>query len=139
MTRPASTVSSKDAGGTVTYWIRRQVAGSAARLLDGHGADRLGVRRVSHGAVAGSNVAWLLRSGRYELWATYSGDAHNAAPRAPCGSESIVVRSRPVRQPRPRRPAVARQDRAAVRPSAPQRSIRGGEGDLGAAFLSVDK
>ena len=86
----------KDAGGAVTYWIRRQVAGSAASCSTGHGAYRLGVRRVSHGVVAGSNVAWLLSSGRYELWATYSGDAHNAGASSPCGSESIVVRSRPV-------------------------------------------
>ena len=83
----------KGAGGKVTYWVRRQSAGSAPNCSTGNGAVRLGTRRVWHGAVTSSNVAWLLRSGRYELWATYSGDAHNAAASSRCGSETIVVRS----------------------------------------------
>ena len=85
----------KGAGGKVTYWVRRQSAGSAPSCSTGNGAFRLGTRRVWHGAVDGSNVAWLVRSGRYELWATYSGDAHNAAASSACGSETIVVRSHP--------------------------------------------
>ena len=82
------------ADGKVTYWIRRQTDGDAD-CTTGDGARKLGTRHVWHRGVAGSDIAWPRKAGRYELWATYSGDERHAAASSECGSQTIVVREKP--------------------------------------------
>ncbi len=82
------------ADGKVTYWIRRQTDGPAD-CTTGDGARRLGTRHVWHRSVFGSDIAWLRNAGRYELWATYSGDERHAAASSECGSQTIVVAEKP--------------------------------------------
>lgn len=84
------------ADGKVTYWIRRQADGGAD-CTTGAGAHKLGSRRVWHRGVAGSDIAWPRNAGRYELWATYSGDDRHASASSECGSQTIVVREKPRR------------------------------------------
>ena len=84
------------ARGKVTYWVRRQTDG-APNCSTGDGARELGTRRVWHRGVIGSDVAWLRNPGRFELWATYSGDKRHAEASSECGSQTIVVRAKPHR------------------------------------------
>ena len=84
------------ADGKVTYWIRRQT-GDGADCTTGDGARKLGTRRVWHRGVAGSDIAWPRKAGRFELWATYSGDDRHAAASSECGSQTIVVQEKPRR------------------------------------------
>ena len=81
------------ARGKVTYWIRRQTDG-APSCSTGAGARELGTRRVWHRGVLGSDIAWLRNAGRYELWATYSGDKRHAEASSDCGSQTVVVREK---------------------------------------------
>ena len=84
------------ARGKVTYWIRRQ-GDDAPNCSTGAGARELGTRRVWHRGVLGSDIAWLRNAGRYELWATYSGDKRHAEASSTCGSQTIVVKEKPKR------------------------------------------
>jgi len=78
-----------DAGGTVSYYYKKQASGvtddCTAGTLIGSAVT------VTNGSIPASSTVTLSSAGTYEFWAVYTGDDNNNGATSTCGTETVVV------------------------------------------------